>query len=585
MPSKFVPLEEAAALLGVPTEKLVQMRSDGSIRGFKDGASWKFPQDEIDRLQAEGFGDEYEEYSGFGVSEDEDGSTILSGEQGRSSGSNIIGGDAGGSEINEDSDLELDVAPSQVDSNELVTDSSAALLDSLDSIEESAADRISLSMADDSLSEMELGTSGHSPVDDDDVDLSIDLSLAGDSPSDGGDIDLSLSEPALSDSHEINLSMPEPSTGGSDLDLDFEKDSDALDGSGLRMDDSAIHPPQISLGTDSDAEDASDLNPLGLMDDSDEDIDLSDASGREPSGRRSGNDVLSELDLLGAEQGGSGLIRGDSGDSLLGGDADLQSPLSNLSDIDDALDNDDDLVISDDDDDLVIGGAGSDVSVMDDSGINLVSPSDSGLSLESEPLDLAGSSISALDLGGDVAATPGSAPGSSGRAGGSSGSLVDFKADEEFQLSPSGIGLEADDDSASQVIEVEDSDAFGGVMNLDDGGFVDPSTGDGRGWAQRNELLADDAQGIDEAGIVADPIEEEPVATTAPRTKGGPVVVGHEVPFSIWNVASLAGILFMLGVGGMLGTDLIRNLWTYSETVSPISSLTETVLSALGMNG
>ena len=62
-----------------------------------------------------------------------------------------------------------------------------------------------------------------------------------------------------------------------------------------------------------------------------------------------------------------------------------------------------------------------------------MSPSDSGLSLESEPLDLAGSSISSLDL--DVELADGS------NSGSASGDLaVDFEADEEFQLSPSGIG-------------------------------------------------------------------------------------------------------------------------------------------------
>ena len=100
-----------------------------------------------------------------------------------------------------------------------------------------------------------------------------------------------------------------------------------------------------------------------------------------------GADVLSELDLLGTEKSGSGVISGDSG-SLLG--SGLGSGLG--SSLGDVL-ADDELVIADDDDDLVISGAGSDISVAGDSGINLMSPSDSGLSLESEPLDLAGSSI------------------------------------------------------------------------------------------------------------------------------------------------------------------------------------------------
>ncbi len=43
-----------------------------------------------------------------------------------------------------------------------------------------------------------------------------------------------------------------------------------------------------------------------------------------------------------------------------------------------------------------------------ESGINLMSPSDSGLSLEEEPLDLAGTGISGLDLGAEIAGGSGS---------------------------------------------------------------------------------------------------------------------------------------------------------------------------------
>ena len=50
MASKFVPLDEAAKLLGISTDRLVAMRSDGEIRGFKDGASWKFPHVSIKYL-------------------------------------------------------------------------------------------------------------------------------------------------------------------------------------------------------------------------------------------------------------------------------------------------------------------------------------------------------------------------------------------------------------------------------------------------------------------------------------------------------------------------------------------------------
>jgi hypothetical protein len=299
-------------------------------------------------------------------------------------------------------------------------------------------------------------------------------------------------------------------------------------------------------------------------------------------------EVLSELDLLSADNKDSGLITGDSdnvlvssglGDSALGssmGDAINDSELSGL---DDALGDDDDLIISDDDDDLAIessasgisGSLGSDLSVAGESGINLMSPSDSGLSLESEPADLGGSSISALDLGAELADGSGIGSGS----GGGSGSVVDFQSDEEFQLSPSGVGLEADIESGSQVIEIEDSgaigeavevadDAFGEAQPLDDGDVfaAEPAEAEG-GFGDEGEAIA-----IDEA--------------VAPA--GAVAAAAYEVPFSMFQCVGLMMILLIMGISGMLMTDLVRNMWAYSEASAPVSSLTDALISLMGWN-
>ena len=122
-----------------------------------------------------------------------------------------------------------------------------------------------------------------------------------------------------------------------------------------------------------------------------------------------------------------------------------------------------------------------------DSGINLMSPSDSGISLEDEPLDLAGSGISGLDLaaeGSDAGSGVGSAVGSG------LGSGIEINQGEEFQLSPSG-SIESDDDSGSQVIELEDSSEFGDAavaLPAADGGFGDTGFGDSSGF--------DDSMGV-----------------------------------------------------------------------------------------
>ena len=50
MAGKFVDLAEAARMIGVPPEELVEMRSKGNIFGYRDGASWKFKVDEVERV-------------------------------------------------------------------------------------------------------------------------------------------------------------------------------------------------------------------------------------------------------------------------------------------------------------------------------------------------------------------------------------------------------------------------------------------------------------------------------------------------------------------------------------------------------
>ena len=50
MAGKFVDLQEAAKMIGVATESLVEMRSKGAIFGYRDGGSWKFKVDEVERV-------------------------------------------------------------------------------------------------------------------------------------------------------------------------------------------------------------------------------------------------------------------------------------------------------------------------------------------------------------------------------------------------------------------------------------------------------------------------------------------------------------------------------------------------------
>lgn len=53
MATKFIQLEEAAEQLGISADRLNEIRERNEIRGFRDGATWKFKEDEIKKLAAE----------------------------------------------------------------------------------------------------------------------------------------------------------------------------------------------------------------------------------------------------------------------------------------------------------------------------------------------------------------------------------------------------------------------------------------------------------------------------------------------------------------------------------------------------
>jgi hypothetical protein len=53
MAGKFIELKAAAKQLGITIEQLQELREAGKIHGYKDGASWKFKPEEVERLVAD----------------------------------------------------------------------------------------------------------------------------------------------------------------------------------------------------------------------------------------------------------------------------------------------------------------------------------------------------------------------------------------------------------------------------------------------------------------------------------------------------------------------------------------------------
>lgn len=448
--ANYVSLDEAAKLLGLSSNELIEMRSRGEIFGFRDGSSWKFKSEEIDRVRME--------LSGDVLDDDAGGSSILVSERpGSSSKSGIvIGADAGKSAGA--SDLILGDEPDAGSDVALIPDPSSG--SGLRLVNRGAANK-----------------------------QDSDLRLEGDD-----------------DELEVDASS---------LSLDGEDDLGLAMGSELKLagdDEPTPAPKTVTMGG---------------------------------SGSPDDSDVIggSDLKLQTPAKGGSpDLILGDSS-----GDLDLG----------------DELKLAGDKDDDIVLHSGSDLALSAESGINLMTPSDSGLSLEDEePLDLEGAGISGLDLGSAVGSGSdvGSDPGDAGNGGSGAGiSGIDFgAAGEDFQLSPSG-GFETDDDSGSQVIEIEDSTELGGGFPADDfggaagGGFLDEGLGAAAG-----------------AGVGA---------AAASAYRGSP-----EVPLASWEVLTLLTIVLVMGVSGLLVTDIVRNMWAWSESDSSITSwFTKMIVQSMGM--
>lgn len=331
MPPKLLPLNEAASLLGVTPDALNDMRLRQQIYGYRDGTSWKFKLDELERLKEEraaaqssplAAGDDQPHDatiafstpapapspadSGLGLpvlgetggDGDDDELVLLSevelGESGTGTSSTIIGS-AAKPPVSEDSDLKLG------DSKAGVEDSGLGLGDS------------GLGLGD---SGLQLGES----------DLVLEASPGSDAKKSG-------SSPAAHES-DVRLVTPDDNVlgSGSELPLGLSESATVVKSSSSSS---------VPLG------DSGLLNPG------------SSGSGfRAPMGD-SGLSLASDDDLKLASDGGSG------GSSL------------HLAD-----------------EDVLAGGSGSGSDIThrpSDSGILLIDPSDSGLALD-KPLELTGGS-------------------------------------------------------------------------------------------------------------------------------------------------------------------------------------------------
>lgn len=337
MALKLIPLDEAAVMLGISVDRLNQLRERQQIYGYRDGASWKFKQQDVENL-----------------AEDLRAQTV----------DVPVAGDS-----DELADLPLD---------ELESDPLAASLDDSDAIDAQLASDTML-----------ISGGGLPDSDSEEIVLLSDRELGASEPGTSSTI---IGKPGTQSPEESDIRLVGPAdrrqAGGSDVKLKVDK---AANESGLRL---VVDPPlevAPDAPTDLRLEDSDELMHDVLSDSSEDELMIAPATppvAKAPAKPAKPPQDSAELDLAGPDSDDEFAISGFSSSTAANNPQDSGITLASH-DLDD-----DDLVLSSS------GGSDVTLGSAADSGISLASPSDSGLSLE-EPLELKASEDESLELGGD----------------------------------------------------------------------------------------------------------------------------------------------------------------------------------------
>ena len=295
MASKFVELSEAAKQLGMSADELNDARNAGEVHGFRDGSSWKFKPQELERFAEErgvsmDAGDNFDDLLDDLDIDGGGGSSVLVSDEALGAGqeslsSTIIGENSAGAA---DSDLRL--MPAEDEGDDIALDDDDDELQ-LEPLADSTGSDLTLDDADDDELSLEpaTGTGELGAASDeldldglDDDDLTVDI---------GGGSDLTL---GTGDSG-INLASP----ADSGLSLEEEPLEIGSSASGLELpEDDEV----ISLGAAAGPDDATQLKQedefLLSADETDDDvgdessgsqvIDLEDSAAFEDSGDGAG---------------------------------------------------------------------------------------------------------------------------------------------------------------------------------------------------------------------------------------------------------------------------------------------------------
>ena len=119
MARKFIDLDEAAKMLGVTPETLAEMRERQKIYGYRDGGSWKFKPEDVERLVADR--DAIDDEGEYAELDEDPDSILLSevelGQSDESTSSTIIGGKPTRKDSKDSADADIQLAQPKHDSD------------------------------------------------------------------------------------------------------------------------------------------------------------------------------------------------------------------------------------------------------------------------------------------------------------------------------------------------------------------------------------------------------------------------------------------------------------------------------------
>lgn len=579
--AKFLTLAEAAQQLGVAADEINELRQQGKLNGYRDGASWKFKPEDVqkaaDRLAQEAASDEssdssFDEVSLSGISLDD-----ISLEDIQSIGEEPV------KKADKDSD-DIDIGLS---TDDVVLLSEFELGESGPSASQTVIGHPGLP-----LSPQESDIQLRSLFDDSDAS-STQIGAPG-APADPGASSVRLDAGIFDEDSTSKTTIGAPGAplepGASAVKLDFglfDEDSTSktqigTPGAPLEPGASAVRLDARLFDDDSTSKTQIGAPGRGLSPDESaiqvraDDFDIASPSstvigrpGEGTAGPPAHVELHDEPEPAADEDSVFSLDLGDdepaaSAPPAPGGSAlRFDTPPTPDPVVDSGI------VLADDnsDDEFVLGGPGSDITISPgDSGISLVDPSDSGLSLDA-PLELSsgGSAVgeSSFELSGS-----GEDLGSA--ADFDSDEVMDLKTGDEFLLTPStSEGEESSEDSGSQVIAI---DAEGAFEDSDSGMF-------GSMDSEQSTLLEEDVS----AG--AGPLGGPMMGAAAPAMAGavamsGPVAA--ETPYPVWVVVMMFFCVLFMSLCGMMMYDLVRNMWSWNQPYTVNSSLMDLIMGMFG---